>query len=190
MTWVNVGDILLWLASAACAAGAVMSAISSYWIPFVISLVTMLGFLGVWLFQWIPRYRLLGHKKFTSYGIDVYVMSGSGEVPQDSFHDEVMAAARAVSLLITLDYLAVLSIWRRMAVFFVPDIDEKKYPGIPYKTITGLSWETRFLVQLLPGQKLCDSALKHELCHIRQVEEMYGSGSDTAIETCLRRIGS
>lgn len=189
MTWVNVGDILLWLASAACAAGTVVAGVSHSWIPMLISLAAMLGFIGVWLFQWLPRYKLLSHKKFTSYGIDVYVMDGTGEVSKDSFHNEIITAARVVSLLITMDYLAVLGIWQRMAVFFVPDIDERLYPSIPYKTITGLSWETRFLVQLLPGQKLCDSALKHELCHIRQVEEMYGADSDTAIETCLRRIG-
>jgi hypothetical protein len=167
-----------------------VSVVSLHWLPFVICLVTMLSFLGVWLLQWLPRYRLLSHKKFTVYGIDVYVMDGAGVVLDQTFRDEVMVAARVVCMLTGADYLAVLGYWQTMAVFFVPDIDDRFYPSVPYKTITGLSWETRFLVQLLPGQELPSSALKHELCHIRQVQDVCGSQTDIAIETCLRKVGA
>jgi len=63
--------------------------------------------------------------------------------------------------------------WSGVHVYFVPDIDENRYPKLGYYHLTGLDFGNQKLVEFKPGAELKTTALAHELCHTNVVHDMF-----------------
>lgn len=189
MTWFNLGDGLLLAAFLFCVFGGIWSGVVQAWVGMACSLVTALGFVAVWLMQWLPRAKALSHKAFTTEGITVYVYPGAGTVTQLDFAAELVLASLAVMKLTGLNNQTVYGFWKKTCVFFVPFIDPSAYPDLSqYKTLAGLAYDTQRVVALKPGQALTTSAMSHEMCHVAVVNSTYGDEVDTKIEEALKAV--
>jgi len=186
MSWFCLTDALLLVPALACLVGAIFSGVTHTWVALGVCAAAFLGFIGIWLWIWIRRARLLRCRLFTLRGLQFFVLPGAQAPVAAAVLTELALAESALWLLLDRS-VGVEHLWEGTCVFFVYDIDERKYPELGYRTITGLDLGQRKLVQFRPGQKLESTALAHELCHADAVNDKYGADVEKAVEDALAR---
>lgn len=168
----------------ACLAGAIFCGVKDQWIGFGVTLAAVLGFIAAWLATAIPRWLRRSYFLYTARGVSFFSYPGSPKPFMAEAYREMDVAAMALAYLVPDSRSSAL--WNNIEVYFVPDIREKCYRGLPYPKVAGLDFGNQKLVEYKTDQSLKDTALAHELCHIEAVHKKYPGDFEQKISEALR----
>lgn len=184
MALFGINDYILMPLVACALAIAVFCGVIDQWIALAVCLATAAGFLAIWLRLFIPRYRLRRCFLFTTRGVSYYSLPGTMKPAVVDVYREMDRAISALGIL--LPGVSVSGVLDGVQVYFVPDIDERKYPDLKYYRLTGLDFGRYKLVEYKMGACLHSTALAHELCHTPLVHTKYPDNYEELIDRSLR----
>lgn len=184
MSLFGINDYILMPLAACALVAAIFCGVVDMWIAFAVCLATALGFLGIWLRLFIPRYRLRRCFLFKTRGVSYFSLPGAAKPAVVDVYREMDRSLSALGIL--LPDTNVSTLLDGVQVYLVPDIDEKAYPDLKYYRLTGLDFGKYKLVVYKPGTRLNSTALAHELCHTPAVHTKYPDSYEAMIDKALR----